>query len=125
MVLRKRAAALVAVYVLASASLYGADKPITIGLIIDGSTAEEREPLRVYLTKAMGRPVNLVAPDTYGETVVRLANGSLDFACLGALMYVRAHAKQAFPRWCSVFLTCNFTRCSSPAQARPSIRSAT
>jgi phosphonate transport system substrate-binding protein len=40
----------------------------------------------------MGRPVNLAAPDSYRETVAHLADGSYDFACLGALMYMRAHA---------------------------------
>jgi len=84
---------LVAICVLASALLFAAGRPITAGLVPDGLTPEEREPLRAYLTKAMGRPVNLVAPDTYSETVARLVDGSYDFACLGALMYVRAHAK--------------------------------
>ena len=82
-----------AIGVLLAASLYGDDRPITVGLVLDGLTQAEREPLRAYLTKAMGRPVNLVAPDVYSETVARLADGSYDFACLGALMYVRAHAK--------------------------------
>ncbi len=88
-----RTAALVAICVLLGASLYGDDRPITVGLVLDGLTQAEREPLRAYLTKAMGRPVNLVAPDVYSETVARLADGSYDFACLGALMYVRVHAK--------------------------------
>ncbi len=85
---------LAAICVLLSALLYGADKPITVGLIMDGLTQAEREPLRAYLTKAMGRPVNLASPDLYRETANRLANGSLDFACLGALMYIRSHAAQ-------------------------------
>ena len=91
--LRARTAALAAICVLAGALLYAAGRPITVGLVPDGLTSEEREPLRAYLTKAMGRPVNLVAPDTYNETVARLADGSYDFACLGALTYVRSHAK--------------------------------
>ena len=88
-----RCTTLAAICVLASATLHAADKPITVALVFDGLTQEEREPLRAYLTKAMGRPVNLAAPDLYSETVARLADGSFDFACLGALMYVRAHAK--------------------------------
>jgi phosphonate transport system substrate-binding protein len=84
---------LVAIGVVASAALYGAEKPITVALVYDGMTREEREPLRAYLTKAMGRRVNLVAPDFYEETVTHLEDGSYDFACLGALMYIRAHAK--------------------------------
>jgi phosphonate transport system substrate-binding protein len=76
-----------------SVALYGQDSPITVALVYDGLTQEEREPLRAYLTKAMGQPVYLVAPDLYHETVARLAGGSYDFACLGALMYIRAHAE--------------------------------
>jgi phosphonate transport system substrate-binding protein len=89
----RTAAVLVAICVLVGASLYAADRPITIGLVIDGATREVREPLRAYLTKAMGRPVNVASPDSYRETVAHLADGSYDFACLGALMYVRSHAK--------------------------------
>jgi len=77
---------------LVSAALYGADKPITISLILDGSTQADREPLQAYLSKAMGRPVNVAAPDLYSETLAHLADGSYDFACLGALMYIRSHA---------------------------------
>ena len=87
------AAVLVAICVPVGAPLYGADRPITIGVVIDEATRGEREPLRDYLTKAMGRPVNLAAPDSYRETVAHLADGSYDFACLGALMYMRAHAE--------------------------------
>jgi phosphonate transport system substrate-binding protein len=72
----------ICVCVLLGASLYGADKPITIGLVFDGLSPAERAPLQAYLTKAMGRPVNLVAPDLYSETVAGLADGSYDFACL-------------------------------------------
>jgi phosphonate transport system substrate-binding protein len=93
MLLRARTAVLVAICVVAGALLYGAGSPITVALVPDGLTPEEREPLQAYLTKAMGRPVNLVAPDTYSETVARLADGSYDFACLGGLMYIRSHAK--------------------------------
>jgi len=83
---------LAAICVLAGAALYGADKPITVGLILDGSTQADREPLQAYLTKAMGRPVNVAAPDLLLETSARLADGSYDFACLGALMYIRSRA---------------------------------
>jgi phosphonate transport system substrate-binding protein len=83
----------VVICVLAGTSLYGADKPITIGVVIDGSNQEDRAPLQAYLTKAMGQPVIIASPDNYGATVDALANGSYDFACLGALVYIRAHAK--------------------------------
>jgi phosphonate transport system substrate-binding protein len=89
----RTAAILVSICVLVGAPIYGADRPITIGVVMDGETGEERAPLRAYLTKAMGQPVNIASPDSYRETVDRLVDGSYDFACLGALMYTRAHAK--------------------------------
>jgi phosphonate transport system substrate-binding protein len=91
----RTAAVLVAifVFVLASQSLDGAGRPLTLGVVTDVATLQEREPLRAYLTKAMGRPVVIAAPDTFSETVTHLGDGSYDFACLGALMYIRAHAK--------------------------------
>jgi len=87
------AVVLVVICVLAGTSLYGADRPITIGVVMDGSNQEDRAPLQAYLTKAMGRPVMVAAPGTFRETVAHLADGSYDFACLGALVYIRAHAK--------------------------------
>ena len=92
MLLLARNTLLAAICVLAGAALYGADKPITVGLILDGSTQADREPLQAYLTKAMGRPVNVAAPDLLLETSARLGDGSYDFACLGALMYIRSRA---------------------------------
>ena len=83
----------VAICIVADPSLLGADKPIVLGVVIDEATPEEREPLRAYLTKAMGEPVKIAAPDTYRETVAHLADGSYDFACLGALVYMRARSK--------------------------------
>jgi phosphonate transport system substrate-binding protein len=85
-------AMLAAVCVFLSPLLRSADE-VTLALVPDGLTAEERAPLRNYLTQAMGRPVKLVVPDRYAETVQHLADGSYDFACLGALMYVRAHSQ--------------------------------
>jgi phosphonate transport system substrate-binding protein len=91
--LDRTAAMLMSICVLVGAPIYGADRPITIGVLMDGKTQEERAPLRGYLTKAMGQPVNIASPDTFREVVSHLADGSYDFACLGALMYTRAHAK--------------------------------
>jgi phosphonate transport system substrate-binding protein len=71
---------------------YAADTPITVGLFADGLTQEERAPLREYLSKAMGRPVNLQIAESYRDTVARLADGSYDFAWLGGVTYIRAHA---------------------------------
>ena len=93
MALRARTTISLVICVLLGASLYGADKPITVGLVFDGLSPAERAPLQAYLTKAMGRPVMVAAPGTFRETVAHLADGSYDFACLGALMYVRSRAK--------------------------------
>jgi phosphonate transport system substrate-binding protein len=84
---------LLAIGVLAAAPLDGAKRPITLGVVMDQATQKEREPLRAYLAKAMGRPVEIVSPDSFRETVAGLGDGSYDFACLGALMYIRAQAK--------------------------------
>jgi phosphonate transport system substrate-binding protein len=111
---RARAAALVAITVLVSTVLCGAAKPITVELISDGATRSDGEPLRAYLTKAMGRPVKVAAPDLYRQTVAGLADGSCDFAYLGGLMYIRARAKYgviplvqstADARFHSIFIT--------------------
>jgi|ERR1700722_5698565 len=83
---------LIVICILSGTSLYGANKPITVGIVIDGSNQKDRAPLQVYLSKAMGQPVIIALPDTYGMTVAALADGSYDFACLGALVYIRARA---------------------------------
>jgi len=93
MLLRKPFLLLLAVCVLLAPWSRSTEETITVGLIPDGLTTEDRAPLRDYLTKALGHPVKLVAPDRYAETVAHLEDGSFDFACLGALMYVRSHAK--------------------------------
>src|SRR5271167_512400 len=89
---RSTTTTLLLVCILFGAPLFAADRPIVVALVPDGSTPAERAPLQLYLTKAMGRSVNIVTPDLYSQTVAHLADGSYDFACLGALMYVRAHA---------------------------------
>ncbi len=74
-----------------------AAQPIRIGMIPDaGATqvsVEEKAPLRAYLEKALGRPVELVIPTSYNATVEGLGNGSLDVAYLGGLTYVKAHMR--------------------------------
>lgn len=110
---------------LCNAALYGIDKAITIALVYDGLTQGDREPLRAYLTKAMGQPVNLVAPDLYNETVAHLTDRSYDFACLGALMYVGLMRSMESSRWSGVVLICTIIRSSSPVPAPRFIRSAT
>lgn len=68
---------------------------ISVGMIPDaGATQvsiEEKGPLRDYLSKSLGVPVNLIIPTSYNATVEGLGNNSLDFAYLGALTYVKAH----------------------------------
>jgi len=50
------------------------------------------ERARDYLSKAIAEPVNLIIPTNYNATVEALGNRSLDFAYLGALTYLKAHA---------------------------------
>jgi phosphonate transport system substrate-binding protein len=68
---------------------------IRVGMVPDaGATQvsiEEKAPLREYLAKAVGSSVELIIPTNYNATVEALGNGSLDFAYLGALTYVKAH----------------------------------
>ena len=70
---------------------------IRVGMIPDaGSTqvsVQEKAPLRDYLTKAMGVPVELIIPTNYNATVEALGNDSLDFAYLGGLTYIKAHSR--------------------------------
>jgi len=73
----------------------GADeKAVSVGMIPDAGATQvsiqEKGPLKDYLAKQMGRAVNLVIPTNYNATVEALGNGSLDFAYLGALTYVKA-----------------------------------
>jgi phosphonate transport system substrate-binding protein len=73
-----------------------AEEPVRVGMIPDaGATQvsiEQKAPLESYLAQALGRPVKLVIPTSYNATVEGLGNGSLDFAYLGGLTYVKAHA---------------------------------
>ena len=92
---RKRTAVgLFSIVVLALAAR-PADKGISVGMIPDAGATQvsiqEKEPLKNYLATQMGQPVNLVIPTNYNATVEALGNGSLDFAYLGALTYVKAH----------------------------------
>lgn len=70
---------------------------IRVGMVPDaGATQvsiEEKAPLRNYLAKAIGTNVDLIIPTNYNATVEALGNGSLDFAYLGALTYVKAHER--------------------------------
>jgi phosphonate transport system substrate-binding protein len=70
---------------------------IRVGMIPDAGATQvaidQKAPLRDYLAKAVGQPVELVIPTNYNATVEALGNGSLDFAYLGGLTYVIAHDK--------------------------------
>ena len=72
------------------------DVPVKVGMIPDvGATQvslEDKAPLKAYLERTLGRPVDLVIPTNYNATVEALGNGSLDFAYLGGLTYIKAHA---------------------------------
>jgi phosphonate transport system substrate-binding protein len=77
--------------------LLGAADGLSVGMIPDaGATQvsiEQKSPLRDYLSKALGEPVKLIIPTNYSATVEALGNGSLDFAYLGALTYLKAHER--------------------------------
>jgi phosphonate transport system substrate-binding protein len=74
-----------------------AARPLSVGMIPDAGATQvsidQKAPLRDYLSKEMGEPVNLVIPTNYNVTVEALGNSSLDFAYLGALTYVKAHER--------------------------------
>lgn len=71
-----------------------ADKPVAVGMIPDAGATQvsiqEKSPLKEYLARQMGGEVNLVIPTNYNATVEALGNGSLDFAYLGGLTYLKA-----------------------------------
>jgi len=79
-------------------SAVGADNaPVNVGMVPDAGTTQvsikEKAPLKAYLEQKLRRPVNLVIPTSYNATVEALGNGSLDFAYLGGLTYIKAHAR--------------------------------
>jgi phosphonate transport system substrate-binding protein len=67
---------------------------LRIGMIPDAGATQvsidEKAPLRDYLGAKLGRSVELVIPTNYNATVEALGNGSLDFAYLGGLTYLKA-----------------------------------
>lgn len=93
MKLKTRAAALALLFALGVTPFSGWEKGITLALIPDGLSAQERVPLQDYLMQQMGSDVRLMMPESYNAAMDGLAGGSIDFACLGALNYVRARAK--------------------------------
>jgi len=92
-----RRTSLLAVALALGLGLHAQNKPLRVGMIPDaGATAasvQEKAPLQAYLTKALGRPVELIIPTNYNATVEALGNGSLDFAYLGGLTFIKARAQ--------------------------------
>ena len=91
---RQTAVVLFLVVSLAALAATAGDKPLAVGMIPDAGATQisiqEKDPLKKYLTKHLGQPVNLIIPTNYNATVEALGNGSLDFAYLGGLTYVKA-----------------------------------
>ncbi|MBV8151047.1 MAG: phosphate/phosphite/phosphonate ABC transporter substrate-binding protein [Candidatus Eremiobacteraeota bacterium] len=77
-------------------SALAAGAALRIGMIPDAGATQvsidEKAPLRDYLSTKLSRPVELVIPTNYNATVEGLGNGSLDFAYLGGLTYLKARA---------------------------------
>jgi phosphonate transport system substrate-binding protein len=73
------------------------DNAVNVGMVPDAGATQvsikEKAPLKAYLEQKLGRPVNLIIPTSYNATVEALGNGSLDFAYLGGLTYIKAHAR--------------------------------
>lgn len=82
---------------IAARAAIAAEAPVAVGMIPDaGATQvsiEQKAPLQHFLAAALGRAVRLVIPTSYNATVEGLGNGSLDFAYLGGLTYLKAHAR--------------------------------
>ncbi|MBZ5520724.1 MAG: phosphate/phosphite/phosphonate ABC transporter substrate-binding protein [Acidobacteriia bacterium] len=93
--MRIRISAFAAIVVF-SIGLAAQSQPLRVGMIPDvGATQAsvlEKAPLKAYLTKQLGREVEVVIPTSYNATVEAMGNGSLDFAYFGGLTYVKAHA---------------------------------
>jgi phosphonate transport system substrate-binding protein len=87
----------------AAATAFGgiarAAEPVRVGMIPDAGATQvaidQKAPLKTYLGKAIGAPVELIIPTSYNATVEALGNGSLDFAYLGGLTFVKARASYA------------------------------
>lgn len=78
-------------------SVSASNVPVNVGMVPDAGATQvsvkEKAPLKAYLERKLGRPVNLIIPTNYNATVEALGNGSLDFAYLGGLTYIKAHAR--------------------------------
>ena len=89
--------AFIPLFLLFQAAVGADNAAVNVGMVPDAGATQvsitEKAPLKAYLEKRLGRPVNLVIPTNYNATVEALGNGSLDFAYLGGLTYIKAHAR--------------------------------
>lgn len=57
----------------------GAEKPINVGMLPESGASQDalkqKEPLKAYLTKALGREVDIVILPDYASTVAALGDG--------------------------------------------------
>jgi len=87
----------ISLFLLFQAAIGADNAPINVGMVPDAGATQvsvtEKAPLKAYLEQKLGRPVNLIIPTNYNATVEALGNGSLDFAYLGGLTYIKAHAR--------------------------------
>ena len=87
----------ISLFLLLQAAVGADNAPVNVGMIPDAGATQvsikEKAPLKAYLEQKLGRPVNLIIPTNYNATVEALGNGSLDFAYLGGLTYIKAHAR--------------------------------
>lgn len=71
--------------------------PLRVGMVPDAGATQvsvtEKAPLQQYLSRKLGRPVELIIPTNYNATVEGIGNGSLDIAYFGGLTYVKAHRR--------------------------------
>ncbi|HEX3092349.1 MAG TPA: phosphate/phosphite/phosphonate ABC transporter substrate-binding protein [Candidatus Angelobacter sp.] len=88
-----RTVAVLFISLAAAVSAFGANNSITVALTPDGLSPEQRIPLQNYLKQYMGRDVKLVTLNSYSATLDSLSGGAVDFACLGAVTYVRGRAR--------------------------------
>ena len=84
-------------FFLFQAAVSADNSAVNVGMVPDAGATQvsitEKAPLKAYLEQKLGRPVNLIIPTNYNATVEALGNGSLDFAYLGGLTYIKAHAR--------------------------------
>jgi len=87
----------ISLFLLFQAAIGADNAPVNVGMIPDAGATQvsvtEKAPLKAYLEQKLGRQVNLIIPTNYNATVEALGNGSLDFAYLGGLTYIKAHAR--------------------------------